>query len=114
MKAGFATTENERNGATKRERNGVSGAGRGAPATKTNGMERATERERNGVSGAGRGAPATKTMSSEQSSDRSRRRRADRWERRLPRSARSVSSPDGRLMTADCSPDSFGREEAEL
>ena len=41
--------------------------------------------------------------SSEQSSDRSRRRRADRWERRLPRSARSVSFPRGRLMTADCS-----------
>ena len=31
----------------------------------------------------------------------SARVRADRWERRLPRSARSVSRPTGRLMTAD-------------
>ena len=40
-------------------------------------------------------------VSSEQSSVGSARRGASRWERRLPRSARSVSPSTGRLMTAD-------------
>ena len=44
-----------------------------------------------------------KSVSSEQSSVGSARGGANRWERRLPRSARSVSRSTGRLMTADCS-----------
>ena len=54
------------------------------------------------------GGHARERVSGEQSSVRESRWRAGRWERRLPRSARLVSSPTCRLMTADRSRRSGG------
>ena len=64
---------------------------------------RARVQARSPALGGGVERDAEHVTSNESSSVRSRRRRAGRWERRLPRSARSVSSLLTGLMTTDCS-----------